>query len=109
MEEFLRYDETSDILSQAAVKLIFKQDVQNKQKFMEALKITEQQSAIIQNRLGVVTDKNDAEAKSRHRGEACIIDGEQCQFIKVDYLKATEKFSVETDAASVIRARSVAN
>ncbi|MCR5719955.1 MAG: hypothetical protein K6F84_05265 [Lachnospiraceae bacterium] len=104
VEEWLRHPETSDILSQAAVKMIFKQDVKDRQVFMDALKITDRQVDIIANQLGVVTDKTDSEAKNRHRGEACIIDGEQVQFIKIDYLRSVEKYSIETDTSQVITA-----
>ncbi len=103
--EFSRYAETKDILEQAAVKMVFKQDVSDISELTAPLNITESQAAVIMNRLGVVTNKDDPEERTRHRGEMCVIDSGQVQFVKVDYLKATEKLSVETDASSVIKAR----
>ena len=100
--EFARYDETADILRQAAVKMVFKQDGQDRELLKKTLNITESQAQIITNQIGVVTDKSDPNAKTRHRGEMCVIDGEDVLFVKVDYLKAVEKLAVETDASTVI-------
>lgn len=103
--EFSRYSETKDILEQAAVKMVFKQDVSDVSELTAPLNVTESQAAVIMNRLGVVANKDDPEERTRHRGEMCVIDGGQVQFVKVDYLKATERLSVETDASSVMSAR----
>lgn len=100
--EFARYDETADILRQAAVKMIFKQDGQDRELIKKTLNITSSQAHIITNQIGVVTDKSDPNAKTKHRGEMCVIDGEDVLFVKVDYLKAVEKLAVETDASTVI-------
>lgn len=100
--EFARYDETADILRQAAVKMIFKQDGQDRELLKKTLNITSSQAHIITNQIGVVTDKSDPNAKTKHRGEMCVIDGEDVLFVKVDYLKAVEKLAVETDASTVI-------
>lgn len=101
--EWDRYPETQDILRQAAVKMIFKQDGKDRKRIKEALNITESQANIITDMLGVVTDKEDPEAARRHRGEMCLIDGEQVTFVKVDYLRRTEALSVETDASLVMK------
>ena len=100
--EFERYDETADILRQAAVKMIFKQDGKDRELLKNTLNITDSQAHIITNRIGVVTDKSDPHAKTKHRGEMCVIDGEDVLFVKVDYLKSVEKLAVETDASTVI-------
>ena len=101
--EWERHPETLDILRQASVKMIFKQDGQDRELIKKALNITNSQASIITDMLGVVTDKDDPEAASKHRGEMCVIDGEQVIFVKVDYLRQTEELAVETDAAKVIR------
>lgn len=101
--EMSRYPETSDIMRQAAVKMVFKQDGQDREEIAKILNITDSQAAIITNRLGVVSDAEDPEADTRHRGEVCMIDGEQVMFLKVDYLRSTEKLAVETDASSVMK------
>ena len=100
--EFERYDETADILRQAAVKMIFKQDGKDRELLKNTLNITDSQAHIITNRIGVVTDKSDPHAKTKHRGEMCVIDGEAVLFVKVEYLKSVEKLAVETDASTVI-------
>ena len=100
--EFIRYDETADILRQAAVKMIFKQDGQDQELLKKTLNITSSQARIITNQIGVVTDKSDPHARTKHRGEMCVIDGEDVLFVKVDYLKSVEKLAVETDASTVI-------
>lgn len=105
--EFGRYPETKDILEQAAVKMIFKQDVADIEELTKPLNITESQANIIMNRLGVSADRDNAEEQGRHKGEMCVIDGGQVQFVKVDYLRKTEALSVETDASSVIKKRSL--
>jgi hypothetical protein len=102
--EFSRYPETKDILEQSAVKMVFKQDVSDVEELTKPLNVTESQASVIMNRLGVVANKDDPEERTRHRGEMCVIDGGQVQFVKVDYLKSTEKLSVETDASSVMTA-----
>jgi len=106
--EYSRHDETKDILEQAAAKMVFKQDVADLEELTKALKITDSQANIIRSRLGVVVNKDDPEERSRHRGEVCVIDGEQVVFVKVDYLRKTEGLSVETDASGVIQARKLA-
>ena len=103
--EFSRYSETKDILEQAAVKMVFKQDVSDPSELTAPLGLTESQASVIMNRLGVVANRDDPEERTRHRGEMCVIDGGQVQFVKVDYLRSTEKLSVETDASSVMSAR----
>lgn len=101
--EWERYPETLDILRQAAVKMIYKQDGQDRELIERALNITSSQAAIITNVLGAVTDKEDKEAAGKHRGEVCVIDGEQVVFVKVDLLWRTESLSVESDASKVIK------
>lgn len=103
IKEYSRFPETEDILKQAAVKIIFKQDAVDMEHLEKALNITASQAYIITNTIGVVNDKDDEEAKNRHRGECCLIDGEQVLFLKVDYLRRTEALSVETDATTVMQ------
>jgi len=105
--EFLRYDETKDILKQAAVKMVMKQDAQDSEEIKKALNITDSQVGIITNTLGVVTDKDDPQAGTKHRGEMCVVDGEQCLFVKVDLIRRTEGLAVEHDASQVMRIRRV--
>lgn len=109
VSEYSRYDETKDILQQAAVKMVFKQDVEELEELTKPLNITENQARIIRDRLGVSVNQDDPEEASRHRGEMCVIDNGRVVFVKVDYLRKTESLSVETDASTVITARKAAN
>lgn len=102
IKEFSRHDETEDILKQAAAKFVFKQDGNDREHLVKALNITESQAGIITSMLGVVVDKSDPDARKRHKGEMCVIDGEQVLFVKVDYMSKVESLSVETDASYVM-------
>jgi hypothetical protein len=99
LREYERHDETKDILTQAAVKFIFKQDYTDKDYLQKALGLTANQVNFIVNSIG--GNLSDEEDGSRHRGEMCIIDNKQVCFCKVDYRKDTEAYAVETDAAGI--------
>lgn len=116
VREFDKYTETQNILKQAAVKIVFKQDTIDAEYLQQALNITKSQSAFITKGIGSV-DRSDNDSYSRerrleeknrkkHQGECCVVDGDQVMFLRVDYLKSTEGLAVETDAASVVRALS---
>lgn len=96
VKEYDRYPETQDILKQAAVKMIFKQDYQDKKYLITTLGITESQADFIVN--GIGGNSKNKDDMDKHRGEMCVIDGGRVAFIKVDYLQETEKLSVETNA-----------
>jgi len=102
VKEYDRYPETQDILKQAAVKMVFKQDYQDREYLIKTLNLTPSQVDFITSGLGVA-EAEDVNAKNQHRGEVCIIDGSQIIFCKVDYLRKTESISVETNASEVIR------
>lgn len=99
VHEYENYKETKDMIEQAAVKLIFKQDYQEKDLLVKNLGLTEAQASYIVNTLGGNPD--DESSANAHRGEMCIIDNKQVAFCKVDYLKNTEALPVETDARSI--------
>lgn len=100
IEEFGRYDETKDILAQAAVKMVCKQDPRHKELLMHDLHLTDAQADLICNRIGCHDDA-DEETKNKHRGEMCVIDGNKVIFIKVDMMPGVENLSVDTDAESI--------
>lgn len=99
MAEYDNYPETQAILTQAAIKFVFKQDYQHRGFLTEKLGLTSAQADYIINSLGGNPD--DDTDKNRHRGEMCIIDNKQVTFVKVDYLKRTEQLPVETDARAI--------
>ena len=99
LAEYDLYPETQAILTQAAVKFIFKQDYKHKEYLMKVIGLTEAQTDFILNNLG--GDPDNEEDSGRHRGEMCIVDNKQVAFCKVDYLKSTEQYPVETDAEGI--------
>lgn len=105
--EYDRYPETQDILKQAAVKFVFKQDARDEKHLIKVLGITEAQAAFIVSGIGG-NSKNQRDTK-KHNGEVCVIDGAHVTFIKVDYLRETESLSVETDAVELERVFKVDN
>lgn len=97
VREYENYTETQNILKQAAVKMICKQDMADYDYLKKTLALTDSQTNLICNYLG--GNKVDEEGGgSNRRGEMCVIDGPNVAFIKVDYMKATEALSVETTA-----------
>ena len=98
--EFGRYEETEDILTQAAVKMVCKQDARHKELLMHDLNLTEAQAELVCNHIGC-NDDADEETKNKHRGEMCVIDGNKVIFIKVDMMPEIENISVATDAESI--------
>lgn len=103
VKEYDRFEETQDILKQAAVKMVCKQDYQDKEHLMKVLNITDSEAGLITNWIGGVEiegELSEGEA-DKHRGEMCIVDGNKVIYVKVDYLKETEALSVETNAAKI--------
>ncbi len=99
IKEYDNHPETQAILKQAAVKFVFKQDMQDHDYLMKTLGLTAAQVDYILNNLG--GNPSDESDKNRHRGEVCIIDNKQVAFCKVDYRKNTEALPVETDARGI--------
>lgn len=100
IEEFNRYNETKDILRQAAVKIVGKQDPQDLEYLMKALHLTYAQADLICNHIGCC-DEDDDEYKNKHRGEMCVVDNNKVEFIKVDMIRSTERLSVETSSEEI--------
>lgn len=100
IKEFDRFPETQDILKQAAVKMVCKQDPQDKNYLMETLSLTESQVKLLTNFIGY-SDEDDEETKNKHRGEMCVVDSNKVSFLKVDMIKATEALAAETSAAEI--------
>ena len=103
VKEYDRFEETQDILKQAAVKMVCKQDYQDKEYLMTALNITDSEADLITNWVGGVEIEGmeNEDEKNKHRGEMCVVDGNNVLFLKFDYLAETEALSVETNAARI--------
>lgn len=98
LAEFDRYEETKSILRNAAAKFIYKQDYQDRDYLIKALNLTESQ---VDSILDLGGNPSDISKKNSRRGEVCICDTSKVCFCKVQYLKSTESFSVETDSEEV--------
>ncbi len=98
LAEYNRYEETKSILRNAAAKFIYKQDYQDRNYLMESLNLTESQVDTI---LDLGGNPSDPSKKNARRGEVCICDTSKVCFCKVQYLRQTEAFSVETDSEEV--------
>lgn len=97
--EFEDFTETKAIFSQAAVKMIFKQNVKDKEYLEHSLGLTPAQADKVVNELGGRMKNGELDAS--RRGEVCIIDNKRVCFCKVDYREATEALPVETDASKI--------
>ena len=100
VREFDDYKETRNILKQAAVKMICKQDPQDREWLIKNLDITPAQARVLTQDIGY-NDNDDEAAKNAHRGEMCVIDNRNVSFIKVDMIFKTEGLSAETNAAKL--------
>lgn len=97
IKEFDRFEETQDILKQATVKFVCKQDPQDANYLAEALHLTSSQVQLLTTYIGY-SDSADEEQKNKHRGEMCVVDTNKVVFVKVDFLAKTEGASAETSA-----------
>lgn len=107
LAEYDVYPETRAILKQATAKFVFKQDYIDRNYLINDIHFTESQADFILNSIG--GNASDADDKNRHRGEMAIMDNRQVCFCKVDYLKETEKYAVETDAKEIQKMFSIAS
>ena len=104
VREYDRCEETRSILRNAATKFVFKQDYQDKKYLMTALGVTEAQADKIIEQggdLSMTPNKRNKDIDTRRRGEVCVIEDKKVSFIKVDYIKHSEKYAVETDGAEI--------
>ena len=97
IKEYDYHEETREILKQAAVKMVCRQDPQDSEYLQKILSLTETQVYMLTNVIGY-KDEDDEDVKNKHRGEMCVVDSNKVQFIKVDMLKNTEALSSETSA-----------
>ena len=100
LSEYDRNPVTKDMLKLIECKFIFKQDYQDRQWLIDNMGLTGAQADVIVSHLGG-SERATEEAKKRHKGEMCIIDGKKVCFCKVDYLKKTEALIADTDASAV--------
>ncbi len=91
--DYLKYPETEDIIRNVAMQFMFKQAPTDRRLLEEKTVLT---SSAVSRVLKLGGDPNDNNDKS-HKGEVCLIDGDNVVFMKVDYLAATEAVFAETD------------
>lgn len=96
------YEETRAIVKNSAAVVLFKQDFQDKEFLQEKTILTPTQ---VEQVLSLGGDPNetgeDVDEKDAHKGELCLICNDRATFIKVDYLKASEEYIVETEAKNL--------
>lgn len=97
IKEYDYHEETREILKQAAVKMVCRQDPQDSEYLQKVLSLTETQAYMVTNVIGF-KDEDDEDVRNKHRGEMCVVDSNKVQFIKVDMLARTEALSSETSA-----------
>lgn len=96
------YEDTKDIVKNAAATVLFKQDFTDKEFLNEKTILTPSQ---VEHVLSLGGDpyetEEDVETKDAHKGELCLICNDRATFIKVDYLKASEAYIVETEVSHI--------
>lgn len=95
LKDYYGYPETEAILKQAAVVLIFKQDYLDREFLTEKTVLTPAQVNEVLSLGGEPDDRG--EYDDARKGEMCVICNDKVNFVKVDYLKASEAYVVETD------------
>lgn len=93
------YEETEAIVKNAAASILFKQDPKDREFLKKSTVLTNSQ---IDELLAIGGDPDDkSESQDIHKGEYCIICNNKVNFIKNDYLKASEAYIVETNVENV--------
>lgn len=93
------YEETEAIVKNAAACILFKQDPKDREFLRKNTVLTNSQ---IDELLAIGGDPDDkSESQDIHKGEYCIICNNKVNFIKNDYLKASEAYIVETNVENV--------
>lgn len=95
MKDYTGYKETEAIMTQATAKILFKQDRMHRDFLLENTVLTPAQVDEVLD-LGGDIEGEDKENASR-KGEMCLICNDKVSFVKVDYLKSSEAYVVETD------------
>lgn len=90
---------TKDIFKQAATKIIFKQERQDRDRIKEVLSMTDAQvdELLTLGGTGDLLDDSNQDAHA-HRGEACIVNGSNVVYAKFEYefFKEVEQKAVDT-------------
>ena len=93
------YKETKDMVKNSTAILLLKQSYQDKKFLLDNTVLTPSQVEEVLS-LGGEPDEYGEFADER-KGEICIICNGRITFVKVDYLKASEAYIVETDRAKL--------
>lgn len=99
LKDFAGYKETEAIVKNSTAILLLKQDFQDKEYLLKNTVLTPSQ---VEEVLSLGGDPNDrGEMEDAHKGEICLICNDKVSFIKVDYLKASEAYIVETEVSKI--------
>lgn len=102
LRDYDAYQETRDMISNAASIFLLKQAYQDKEFLTKTTPLTPVQVDEVLSLGGdtLMYDSEDDESRNARRGEVCLIDNGLVAFIKVDILWSSERGYVTTDAAS---------
>ncbi len=93
------YKETESIINNSATIILLKQDARYADYLLKNTILTPAQvSSVIE--LGGEPNEG-GECEDQRKGELCIICNDKVTFVKVDYLKASEMYIVETDQKKI--------
>lgn len=93
------YKETESIINNSATIILLKQDARYADYLLKNTILTPAQvSRVIE--LGGEPNEG-GECEDQRKGELCIICNDKVTFVKVDYLKASEMYIVETDQKKI--------
>lgn len=99
LSNYHMYEETKTLLKNTATVVMLKQDTMDRKFLQENTVLTDAQ---VETVLSLGGEKSDTEERYERQGELCLIDNNsKVVFLKVDYLKDSEKTIVETDIGKV--------
>jgi hypothetical protein len=99
LSDYSGYKETEAIVKNSTAVLLLKQAFQDKQFLNENTVLTPSQ---VEEVLSLGGDPNDrGEYADERKGEICMICNDRVTFVKVDYLKGSEAYIVETDMSKL--------
>ena len=99
LADLSKYPDTEDIIKNTETFFLLKHNARDRKYLKETLEITDSQVN------GILTLGGDEKAEEKRPGEICLVDipTKRVVFLQADYLKATERYIVETDVENVAK------
>ena len=97
LADLSKYPDTEDIIKNTETFFLLKHNPRDSKYLKETLLITDSQVN------GIISLGGDEKAEEKRPGEICLVDvpTKRVVFLQADYLKATERYIVETDVEKV--------